>query len=71
MPRRSALRAAYDAGTVDADYVASSAPSDLDTAEVDAIGMGATTEVTDVGTAAPLAATTNEGEARLAVAEER
>ena len=54
----------YDTGTV--DYAASSAPSDLDT-----VAMGITTEVTDTTTAAPLPATTNEGEARLAVAEER
>ena len=53
-----------DAGTV--DYAASSAPSDLDT-----VATGTTTEVTDTTTAAPLPATTDEGEARLAVAEER
>ena len=61
-----------DAGTV--DYAASSAPSDLDTdldSSLDTVAMGATTEVTDATTAAPLPATTNEGEARLAVAEER
>ena len=61
-----------DGGTV--DYAASSAPSDLDTdldSSLDTVAMGATTEVTDATTAAPLPATTNEGEARLAVAEER
>ncbi len=70
--------ATYDADT--ADYAA--APSDLDTrldtgldtgldAGLDTAVMGTPTEVTDTAPPAPLAATTNEGEARLAVAEER
>ena len=62
-----------DAGTV--DYAASSAPSDLNTdldGDSGTMAMGATTEVTDPGSA-PLRATTDmgEGEARLAVAEEQ
>ena len=61
-----------DMGTTDMGTTgyAASAPSDLD-ADLDTVAMGTTTEVTDTTTPAPLPATTNADEARLAVAEER